>query len=91
MIPNEADINKEREAGRLLRKSSWWKSKVHSAPHCHYCNAPLQPEDVTMDHKIPIAQGGKSIKGNVVIACKPCNTKKGAVSSIEALLAHPDF
>jgi 5-methylcytosine-specific restriction protein A len=91
MIPDDVEIKREKEAARVLRKSAWWKAKIHSAPICHYCQLPLQPETVTMDHKIPLAQGGKSIKGNVVIACKPCNTKKGAVSSVEALLAHPDF
>lgn len=29
-----------------------------------------------MDHIVPLARGGKSTKGNVVPACKDCNTKK---------------
>ena len=29
-----------------------------------------------MDHTIPIVRGGKSTKGNVVPACKECNTRK---------------
>ena len=31
---------------------------------------------MTMDHIVPIIRGGKSTKGNVVPACKECNTKK---------------
>lgn len=91
MIPSEAAIKRERDTARLLRKSSWWKAKIHVAPQCYYCKVPLTPEEVTMDHILPLAQGGKSTKGNVVISCKPCNTKKGAASNIETILAHPDF
>jgi 5-methylcytosine-specific restriction endonuclease McrA len=29
-----------------------------------------------MDHLVPIVRGGKSVAGNVVPACKDCNTKK---------------
>ena len=29
-----------------------------------------------MDHLVPLARGGKSSKGNVVPACKSCNTNK---------------
>jgi 5-methylcytosine-specific restriction endonuclease McrA len=29
-----------------------------------------------MDHLVPIARGGRSIAGNVVPACKDCNSKK---------------
>ena len=29
-----------------------------------------------MDHRIPLAQGGRSEKSNLVPACKECNHKK---------------
>ena len=29
-----------------------------------------------MDHVVPLVRGGRSTKGNVVPACKDCNTKK---------------
>ncbi|MGC4119805.1 MAG: HNH endonuclease [Myxococcales bacterium] len=29
-----------------------------------------------MDHLIPVIRGGKSTRGNLVPACKPCNDKK---------------
>jgi 5-methylcytosine-specific restriction enzyme A len=31
---------------------------------------------LTMDHLVPLIRGGRSTKGNLVPACKPCNTKK---------------
>jgi len=32
--------------------------------------------DITMDHLVPIVRGGRSTQGNVVPACKDCNSKK---------------
>jgi 5-methylcytosine-specific restriction endonuclease McrA len=29
-----------------------------------------------MDHLVPLSRGGRSIKGNLVPACKACNAKK---------------
>ncbi len=31
-----------------------------------------------MDHVIPLSQGGRSVKGNLVPCCKECNSKKKA-------------
>lgn len=36
-----------------------------------------------MDHIIPLARGGKTTKGNVVPACKSCNTKKKQLLPME--------
>lgn len=43
---------------------------------CHYCRCPLTLETVTLDHKRPRSAGGNSTTGNLVAACKPCNTAK---------------
>jgi len=29
-----------------------------------------------MDHVVPLVRGGRSIRGNVVPACKACNSEK---------------
>ena len=39
-----------------------------------------------MDHKIPLARGGRSVKSNVVVACKSCNTKKKAKTPVDLVL-----
>jgi hypothetical protein len=36
-----------------------------------------------MDHIAPIVRGGKSTKGNVVPACKECNTRKKYLFPVE--------
>jgi len=36
-----------------------------------------------MDHVVPLIRGGKSKKGNVVAACKECNSKKKYLLPLE--------
>lgn len=72
---SEAEIKKEREKSRALRKTRWWKQKL-ARSLCHYCGRQIPPAELTMDHIVPIIRGGKTTKGNVVPVCKECNHKK---------------
>jgi len=72
---DEEHIKREKARARELRNSQWWKRK-RSTGICYYCGGKFRPDELTMDHLIPIARGGKSVAGNVVPACKDCNTKK---------------
>ncbi len=74
-IPDEAEIKKQRARARQLRASQWWKRK-RAKGICHYCKKQFLPNDLTMDHIIPIARGGKSEKFNLVPCCKECNNQK---------------
>lgn len=71
----EAEIKKEREKARELRKSRWWHTRIAQGV-CHWCGNHFAPEDLTMDHIVPIFRGGKSSRNNVVPCCKECNNKK---------------
>ena len=42
---------------------------------CQYCGN--NDNSLTVDHILPKSRGGKSNWNNVVVACKPCNLKKG--------------
>jgi len=44
---------------------------------CQYCGHPGLAQDLTFDHVIPRAQGGRTTWQNIVAACGPCNLKKG--------------
>ena len=48
---------------------------------CQYCCGIL---DLTFDHVIPRAQGGRTTWENVATACAPCNLKKGGRTPKEA-------
>ena len=78
-------IRAERERARKLRKTRWWAT-VMSKGICHYCQHTFSPADLTMDHVVPIARGGKSNRGNAVPACRTCNQKKQLDTPAEALL-----
>jgi len=72
---DEADLKKERRKARELRQTQWWKRRLAKGV-CHYCGRKTPPKDLTMDHIVPIARGGKSTRGNVAPACKACNNAK---------------
>ena len=73
---NEIALKREKDAARELRKSRWWQNKISASPACYYCTKTLTKAECTMDHVVPLVRGGKSNKGNVVIACKACNNSK---------------
>ena len=79
---DEAHIKAERRKARELRGSQWWKRRCAKGV-CHYCRQSTPPRELTMDHIVPIARGGKSIKGNLVPACKECNNKKKQLLPME--------
>ena len=75
----------EKAKARKLRKSQWWLQKVQEGI-CHYCGGKFKPDEITMDHIVPISRGGKSSKGNIVAACKTCNSKKKYYTPAEIIL-----
>jgi 5-methylcytosine-specific restriction endonuclease McrA len=44
---------------------------------CQYCGGKFSKNQLTLDHVIPIVQGGRKCWENIVTACKPCNQRKG--------------
>lgn len=72
---DEGHQRREKEKARELRQSQWWKRRLAKGV-CHYCGRRFPARELTMDHVVPVARGGKSTKGNVVPCCKECNTRK---------------
>ena len=65
----------EKARARALRQTAWWRRRV--APGlCHYCRRAVGAKALTLDHVVPLVRGGRSIRANMVPACKDCNTKK---------------
>jgi 5-methylcytosine-specific restriction endonuclease McrA len=44
---------------------------------CQYCGDKFNKAHLTLDHVVPIVQGGRKCWENIVTACKPCNQTKG--------------
>ncbi|QDK44471.1 HNH endonuclease [Bdellovibrio sp. ZAP7] len=72
----EAHQKKEKAKARELRQSQWWRQELGKGL-CYHCGKKFKAAELTMDHLIPIARGGKSTKNNCVPSCKDCNSKKG--------------
>jgi 5-methylcytosine-specific restriction endonuclease McrA len=79
---SEEKLRKERAKARELRQSQWWKRRRGQGV-CYYCGGEFRPEELTMDHVVPLIRGGKSTRGNAVPACKDCNNKKKHMLPIE--------
>jgi len=85
VVADPAHVRREREKARQLRASAWWQRRI-SRGVCAYCGGRFAARDLTMDHVVPVARGGRSSKGNVVASCKACNTRKKLLTPAEQLL-----
>ncbi len=79
---DDAAFNRERRKARELRQTQWWKRRCAKGI-CHYCGRSTPAKELTMDHIVPLARGGRSTKGNVVPACKTCNNRKKSMLPME--------
>ena len=78
-------ICKERDKARELKRTPWWKNQLHKGT-CHYCRQQFHKDQLSMDHIVPLARGGKSTKGNIVPSCVECNRKKKLETPAETVL-----
>ena len=86
-IPNDpAHAARERAKAKELRKTPWWRAQLDKGI-CHYCGGHFRPEELSMDHIVPVARGGRSTRGNLVVCCKKCNREKGMLTPAEQLLS----
>jgi 5-methylcytosine-specific restriction enzyme A len=83
-----AHVARERERARALRKSAWWQRRIQRGV-CAYCGRAVASRALTLDHVVPVARGGRSVKGNVVAACKECNNRKKLMTPAEQLMLKP--
>jgi 5-methylcytosine-specific restriction endonuclease McrA len=51
---------------------------------CQYCGRKKDPTELSVDHVLPRSRGGTSTWLNCVLACLPCNRRKGNRTAEEA-------
>jgi 5-methylcytosine-specific restriction endonuclease McrA len=51
---------------------------------CQYCGTQCSTIDLTFDHVMPVAQGGRKDWENIVTCCVSCNRRKGGRTPEEA-------
>lgn len=57
---------------------------------CVYCGLVQEPDALSVDHVQPRMRGGDGSAGNLVTACRGCNTKKGGRPLAAFLAADPE-
>lgn len=62
--------------GPGITPAEWAEIKRRFAGRCAYCGCTAR---LTKDHVLPLAEGGAHAAANIVPACRPCNSRKGAV------------
>ena len=80
-----AHVKRERAKARELRNTDWWRAQLQKGV-CHYCGKAVGAANLTMDHVIPVARGGRSVRSNCVPCCKECNNRKKAKTPAEEIL-----
>lgn len=56
---------------------------------CAYCGESFPAEALTLDHVEPRMRGGDRSEGNLVTACRACNTRKGSLPAWAFLAEDP--
>jgi 5-methylcytosine-specific restriction endonuclease McrA len=74
--------------GRIKKTVRFSRANVYARDggRCQYCQRALARHEATYDHVVPRAQGGRTTWENVVIACEPCNQKKGGRTPEQAAM-----
>lgn len=85
-IQDPAWIKKEKAKARELRASQWWRQEIGRGV-CYHCEKKFPKEELTMDHLIPLSRGGRTLKKNVVVSCKGCNSLKKNLTVAEMRLS----
>jgi 5-methylcytosine-specific restriction endonuclease McrA len=47
-------------------------------PACVWCGRELWQRDLTLEHVVPRSRGGHATPENAVVACRPCNRRRGS-------------
>jgi 5-methylcytosine-specific restriction endonuclease McrA len=60
---------------------------------CQYCNDVFDYDELTIDHVVPRANGGKTNWENCTTACKTCNHNKGSSTNVRPRVMpyRPDY
>ena len=76
-------FRRDRQAIKFSRLNIYTRDRFT----CQYCGEQLLAEDLTFDHVVPRAAGGRTAWDNIVTACVPCNSRKANRTPQQASMA----
>ena len=81
-----AVVRLRRSVGRYKKGVKFSRMNVYQRDRftCQYCGVKFPWNELTYDHLVPRARGGRTNFLNIVTACKRCNSKKGHLTCDEA-------
>jgi 5-methylcytosine-specific restriction endonuclease McrA len=82
---DDRHIKRERAKAREMRQTPYYQDLFRKGL-CHYCGQKFPQDQLTLDHIVPVSRGGRSTRGNLVVACLDCNQKKKYLTPVEMLL-----
>ena len=79
-LPNVIKIRKYVKGHTLFPKFNRVNIFIRDEYTCQYCGSKEKPQNLTLDHVVPKARGGKKSWTNIVTCCIPCNQRKADMS-----------
>lgn len=58
-------------------------------PWCFYCRRLFSYAELTLDHLVPRVRGGRDTPDNLLLACEPCNVRKGSTDALSFICGAP--
>lgn len=77
---NYITLGKKRQLIRFSRTNIF----IRDHYRCQYCGNQFPRALLTLDHVVPVVQGGGKSWQNIVTSCKACNQRKGGRTPAEA-------
>ena len=69
--------------GSQFTAADWYRMIRRAGYRCMYCSRKFEPEQLTLDHIVPLSRGGSHSTGNVGPSCAKCNVHKGNKTYVE--------
>lgn len=69
---------RKRGAGGKVTKEQIAAIHAGQRGRCWYCSKSLKRTGYHVEHRVPLSRGGTNGPENIVLACPPCNLRKGA-------------